>query len=70
MAEPDCEVGRHTYTSARLGRRAGRAVVEARCDRCGAVTYRFVDANYDHRTYSRARDPRARIVQDDPPSPP
>jgi hypothetical protein len=60
-------------------------VVEARCDACGTVTYRFVDANYDHRTYSRARDPRARdprardprardprarVVPDDPASPP
>ena len=70
MDEGACETGRHTYTRARLGRRAGRAVVEARCDVCGMVTYRFVDANHDHRTYSRARDPRARIVRDDPPSPP
>jgi hypothetical protein len=68
MAEGECELGHHTCTRARLGRRAGRAVVEARCDACGAVTYRFVDANYDHRTYSRAADPRARIVRD--PSPP
>jgi len=67
VAEARCEPGQHRYTRVRLGRRRGRPVIESRCDVCGAPAYRFVEANHDHRTYSRATDPRARIVRDEDP---
>jgi hypothetical protein len=62
-----CEPGQHVYTRVRVGRRRGRPIIEARCDMCGAIAYRFVNANHDHRTFSRATDPRARIVGEGPP---